>query len=164
MLIEQTLGNVLTRAAAEPIDWLDLSWSDCLQRAVRRQTRGGVMVRVLLPLGESLKHGDILIHGIPGESETIAVNVLPCPVLVATPRTPRQWAELCYELGNLHAPVQIDSDRLITLCDGPVEAALHRLEIPVSMQTLRFEPFVSTTGQVAISDAFALNRRAATGQ
>lgn len=164
MLIEQVVGNLLTQDISEPIDWLDLTWSECAQRAVRRPTRGGVMVRVLLPLGQSLRHGDILIRGKSGQSSTIVVNLIPCPVLVITPRDLQVWAQVAYELGSLHVPVQLDGEKLVTLCDGPIEGLLERLEVPFLMQTLRFEPSLTSQGQITVSDAFALNRRSTNGQ
>ena len=63
MLIESPQGNILTDPAGEPIDWLDLSWQECRQRALRKRTRGGRDVRLLLRLGVMLRHGDILRRG-----------------------------------------------------------------------------------------------------
>src|SRR4051812_36396562 len=85
------------------IDWLDLSWFDCTQRALRKRTRAGLDVRVLLPAGQTLRHGDVLQRD---ETTLIAVNLLPANVLVASPAGIGAMGRIAVELGNLHVPVE----------------------------------------------------------
>lgn len=160
MLVEGPIGNVHTDSPAGPIDWIDLTWSQCHQRALRKHTRGGRPVRLLLGLGVSLRHGDILDRGEP----VVAVNLLPEDVIVATPATASACGELCYELGSLHAPVQLDGHDVLTICDGPVEGLLQRLGIAYQIASRRFEPTLLPTGQVVISEMLSVNRRPASEQ
>ncbi len=105
MLCERVLGNLdLEPEPSAAIDWLDLSWFDCAQRALRRQSRAGTSIRILLDIGQQLRHGDILHRDASG---IIAVNLIPADVLVARPRSLREMGQLAVEVGNLHQPVQI---------------------------------------------------------
>ena len=54
MLCDQVLGNLDTEACdPQSIDWLDLTWRDCTRRALKKQTRSGIEVRILLPIGQT---------------------------------------------------------------------------------------------------------------
>jgi urease accessory protein len=91
-------------------------------------------------------------------SAPIAVHILPCPVVVARPRNPIEWAKLAYELGNLHVPIELLPDRLVTICDGPVEAALHRVGVPFETEMRRFEPLRGSGMEITLADGFTINR------
>jgi urease accessory protein len=143
MLIEAPLDNL--GPAVDPdaddrrIDWLDLTWAQALQRAIRQTTRGGEKVRILTRLGVRLRHGDVLRRA-TDDAPAVAINIRPCQLLFARPGSSRDLASLCYELGNLHVPLQIDNSRVMTISDGPVEAVLVKLGIPYETGVARFEP------------------------
>src|SRR5262245_48201256 len=95
MLIETPIGNIFADDSTlvwEKIDWLDLTWQECLRRAIDKPTRGGVQVRILLRLGTTLRHGDVLYCNSESAGAPIAVHILPCPVVVVRPRNPIEWA------------------------------------------------------------------------
>src|SRR5258706_2733967 len=103
MLCERVLGNLdLEPEPSAAIDWLDLSWFDCAQRALRRQSRRGMSIRVLLSIGQHLRHRDILVRNAPA---VMAVNLVPADVLVARPRSLCEMGQLAVEFGNLHLPL-----------------------------------------------------------
>lgn len=139
MLCDSVLGNVADgpQDATASTDWIDLHWHELDRRALVRQSRGEVSVRILLSPGIRLRHGDILWAQ---AKQLIAVNLLPTEVWVAHPRTLREMGALALEMGNLHAPVQLCEDELLAIPDGPVEAALARLRIPHELAVRRFTP------------------------
>jgi urease accessory protein len=143
VLIERVLGNVFDApggASASVGDVLPLSWETCLRRACGLGRRGGRDVRALLPPGVRVRHGDVLLRS-PDGAALLAVEVEPCELLLARPPSAAEMATLAYELGNLHAPVQILGDReLLTIPDGPVEALLCDLAVPFQIVIRRFEP------------------------
>jgi urease accessory protein UreE len=138
MLCEQVLGNLEEESTLRgEIDFVDLTWFDCVQRALSRTTRGGTRIRVLLGIGQHLRHNDILVrtrHGV------IAVNQLRSDVLVALPRSIEEMGELAVEFGNLHHPVQIYGAQLIALNDGPTRAVLSRHQVPHTLESRHFTP------------------------
>jgi urease accessory protein UreE len=100
-------------------------------------TRGGRPVRILLPLGAGLRHGDVLADD---GACLVVVHVEPADVLVVRPRTPAELARVALEIGNLHAPVAVDGDELLVIPDGPIEAVLGELGVPHERQARRFIP------------------------
>src|SRR4051794_33184135 len=107
MFCDAILGNLDTAEVnLSEVDWLDLSWRECSRRALRKLTRSGVEVKLLLPIGQTPRHRDILHHD---SVLLIAVNLIPTQVLVVQPQDIPKMGQLALELGNQHAPVQIAS-------------------------------------------------------
>jgi urease accessory protein UreE len=91
----------------------------------------------------------------------IAVNILECPLVIAQPRSLREWTSLAYELGDLHIPMQVKSDQIISVDDGPVLGVLDRLRVPYRTEVGRFEPTHGTSSSVVpISESFRMIRSA----
>jgi urease accessory protein UreE len=163
MLVERPLENLadIVEAAPtlldRPIDFVDLSWSQCEQRALRVRTRAGRELRILLRLGLNLKHGDVLQKN---SDAVVVVSVLPCEVIVATPTSASQLAAVAFELGNLHTPVQIveDAQHVITIGDGPAQGVCEKLGVPYVIETRRFEPTLRGVAHTIVGAAedFAL--------
>jgi urease accessory protein len=139
MLIEQILGNLGPLPPRDDVDWLDLTWFDCAQRALKKRTRSGRNANLLLPVGSRLRHLDILSF-----SPLVAVNVLPTDVLVASFSDCESLARVALELGNLHVPVEVDGAKLILLPDGPTFAVLERYGIPNVQECRRFNPEIAS--------------------
>jgi urease accessory protein UreE len=151
MLVERVLGNLEADAAPAgvTIDWLDLTWSQCIGRALRGTTRGGRMIRVLLPVGfRGLRHGDILYMGV--EKDWAAVHVLPTSVLVAPLSDPVLAARVALELGNLHVPVEIGSVQITVLPDSPTEAVFRRYGVTARPELRRFQPDPCSTRAIPL--------------
>lgn len=154
MLVEAPLGNISNLSSELPFDWLDLAWEECFRRAVRKQTRSGRLIRTLLKLGTILRYGDVLIQDSQG---VVAVNVVPCEVVVVEPKNTSEMASLAYKLGDLHVPMEISETEIITPCDGPIQAAFHELSVEYRTETRRFQPTLrSTTVQMTLATDFEL--------
>lgn len=119
------------------LDWLDVAWDECHRRALVKTSRRGVAVRLLLRLGTTLRHHDVVADA---PDRLLVVNVLPIEALVVRPRSVREAAVVAVEWGNLHVPVQVADDAVVTLSDGPAEAALAKHGIPSTVERRRFEP------------------------
>jgi len=136
MLLECVLSPLTTDE--EPrADWLDLTWFDCTQRVLRKRTRSGELLRILLPVGVSLRQGDVLVRS---AERVVAVHQIVSEVLVARPMDGGALARLALDLGNLHLPVQVAGSSLIVLDDGPTRAALERHGVEFVTESRRFEP------------------------
>jgi len=156
MLIERPLHNLRDSLVDESeIDWLDLTWIQCGRRALQKQTRGDREVRLLLRIGITLRHGDLLARE---EGVSIVVNVLPCELLVASPKNSQELISVAFKLGDLHVPIQLIDDQILTPADGPSEAALHELGVAFEIQHRRFEPSLRSAAQITFSDNLELNR------
>jgi urease accessory protein len=118
------------------IDYVDLAWNEC-DRLLKRCTRGGQPIRVLLSEGQRLRDGDVLWED---ESNLVAVNVLPAEVIIAGPARALEMTLLALELGNLHWPTQIAGDQIIFPEHATAIRVLEKLRIPWSRELRRFEP------------------------
>lgn len=146
MFCERVIGNLDADPLDESeIDWLDLDWRQCARRALRAVTRSGIELKLVLPIGQPPRHRDILFRDL---KRAIAVNLIPTQVLVARPKNIAAMGQLALELGNLHLPVEIASEELITVPDGPTEGISKRLKIDYSIETRRFKPMSCMTGVV----------------
>jgi urease accessory protein len=142
MLVERILGNVEADAYAfssppRMRDELEIRWWELDRRALRKTTRCGWPVRVLLPLGQALTDGDVLFD----DGKTLVVlSVAPAEVLVVRPRDTTEMGIVALVVGNLHAPAEVIGGQILIVPDGPVEAALHELGVVFERQVCRFRP------------------------
>lgn len=155
MLIEAPIGNIFAHDTQlhipEAIDWLDLTWEDCRRRALVMTTRGGQEIRILLRLGQRLRHGDLLDRSTP----PTVVHVVPCPLIVVRPANSMEWAMLAYELGNMHFPMELTPKAIIAPpMDGQVEIILNRLKLPYETEVRRFEPMADGLLPIPLAQGF----------
>jgi urease accessory protein len=122
MLIQQKLGNInAIDINNRIIDWLQLEWYEAGKRILRRHTRAGHDIALkFLDKNPALTQGDVLYEN---EAFIIAVDILPCDVLVFQPANSFELASVCYEIGNKHLPLFFDKDELLV----PFEMPLFRL-------------------------------------
>lgn len=118
------------------VDYVDIQW-DQRRSTLKARSRGGEEVRVLLPRGQTLGHGDVLFED---EARALVINVLPCELIVVSSQNPRLMAELALELGNLHWPTQVTEMELIFLESDESLAAAQRIGLEISRQVRRFDP------------------------
>ena len=142
MLCERILGNVEADAFAfssppRQRDELEIRWWELDRRALRKTTRSGRHVRVLLPLGQALADGDVLFDD---GAVLIVLRVAPAEVLVVRPRDATEMGIVALVIGNLHAPAEVIGWQILIAPDGPVEAALRELGVPFERQVRRFRP------------------------
>jgi urease accessory protein len=122
--------------ASRAVDYIDIAW-DQRRSTLKARSRGGEEVRVLLPRGQALRHGDVLEED---DARAIVINVLPCELIVARSKQPRLLAELALELGNLHWPTQVTDDAILFMEEQAALAAATRLGLVLTRENRRFEP------------------------
>jgi urease accessory protein len=157
MVCERILGNIADAAGApgiREIDYIDLHWFDCSRRALRRTSRGGRRIAILLPPGRCLRHGDILIDR---PEVRIAAEIIPSEVLVIRPQSSEGLALLAFELGNLHVPAEILDDEIRVAPDGPVSEVVERLRMRSELRICRFQPLFTAAG-VTLSPSLQIIR------
>jgi urease accessory protein UreE len=140
MWCERVLRNAAGETPAQwerrDVDFVDLAWDECLH-VLKKRSRNGKEVRVLLPPDQRLQHGDVLYED---DACALLVNVLACDVVVARPESPRDAAALALELGNLHVPTQITDDEILFLEDESALEALAKSRVRWQREQRRFEP------------------------
>ncbi len=124
---------------------MDVEWTECA-RVLKKQTRGGEPVRVMLPRGQTLRHGDVIFED---ADRVVIIQVRPCEAIVASVAGAREMARLALELGNLHQPAQLSDGEIVFIEDGPPMEVLERLGIPWRKEVRRFEPTPVLSAPVA---------------
>src|SRR3954467_5996764 len=76
------------------LDWLDLAWGQCHRRALQSTTRRGRAVRLLLRVGTTLRHGDVLADT---PECLLVVQVALIETLVVRPRAMHEAAAVAME-------------------------------------------------------------------
>lgn len=156
MLCEQVLGNICDLPPGKRHDPVLLAWHECGNRSLRRRSREGREVVILLPPGQVLEHGDVLFED---DVLRVVVELIPCQVLVACAQDLQQMGRLAFELGNLHVAAQIAGTEILVQPDGPVEEVLHRLGVPYSVEIRRFTPYAAATVPVRLAERFEVVRQ-----
>lgn len=151
MLIEKTIGVLHEPAFADKsVDYVDIEWHEAFKRLHRKTSSQGREIAMRFS-------DDILVHGlnqddvlaVDGDS-VIAVNMLPCPILVIETKYHHQIAKACYEIGNKHAPLFFgeNSGEFITPYDKTIEVLMHKLHIETRTESakLNFKMSISSGG------------------
>jgi urease accessory protein len=122
MLIQKKTGNLITiNINNRLIDWLKMEWYETSKRILRKQTQSGNDVALkFLDNNPALTQGDVLYED---DTIIIAVDILPCEVLVIKPGNLFEMASVCYEIGNKHLPLFFEKEELLV----PFEMPLFRL-------------------------------------
>lgn len=108
------------------------------QRSRLRTTlSSGEEVGLNLERGYILRGGDLLLAD---DGRVIEIIAAPETVSVATSNDPLQLARAAYHLGNRHVSVQIGAGWLRYLHDHVLDDMVRGLGLPVTTDTLPFEP------------------------
>ena len=119
MLIQQKTGNLNAIIVNNRhVDWLPLEWYETSKRIQRKQTLAGNEVALkFLDKDPTLVQGDVLYED---NTFIIAVDILPCDVLVIKPAGLFEMASVCYEIGNKHLPLFFEKNEVLVPFDMPL--------------------------------------------
>lgn len=122
MLVQQKLGHISSfDTGHRMVDWLDLAWHETSKRILRKRTRSGTEVSWKFLNGDpAWTAGDVLYED---DEKLVAIDILPCDVIVVRPRSAFELASACYEIGNKHLPLFFENEELLV----PFEQPLYRL-------------------------------------
>jgi urease accessory protein UreE len=163
MICDRILGNI----ESDPATWagvardiVEFTWFECFRRGVKKRTTSGQTIRLLPPLGTTVRHGDVIAHDEAG-GIVVVVNVTPCELLSAQPSDLPTMGVIAAELGNLHIPLELLPDgTLLALPDGPAEGVLRRHGVRYERVATRFSPLrASVPEEFRLADDFKLTRR-----
>jgi urease accessory protein len=121
MLIQEKIGRLASfNVEGRRIDLLEVEWYETGKRIMRKHTRGGLEVSLrFLRESPALAEGDVLYAD---ERVVVAVEIIPCAVLVIPMESVSVVASVCYEIGNRHLPLYIEEGVLL----APFEEPLYR--------------------------------------
>lgn len=119
MIVKEVVGNInLVDVENRVIDILPMQWFETTKRIQRKNTLGGTEVAIkFLKEGQRLQQGDIVYMD---DKSLIAVDVLPCDVIVVVPASLAEMGAVCYEIGNKHLPVFIQNNEVLLPFEQPI--------------------------------------------
>ena len=119
MLIEKTLGNWSKISTLNlKIDRLELEWFETTKRILRKISTNGQDIAIRRPNNAlPFADGDILFQS---ETDILIIDILPCEIIVLEPQTMSEMGALCYEIGNRHAPIFVQSNQILLPFDEPM--------------------------------------------
>ena len=157
MWSEQVIENIAPLLDAGPtesereIDFLDVPWNQC-DRFVRKCTRSGRFIRVVLPPDERLMHGDVVFQD---GARRVVVYVPKSDVMVARPRGIREMGLVALHLGDLHTPACITENEVVFIGNEPAMEVVQTLGVACRREVRRFQPAFSKTGGAGALAHFA---------
>jgi urease accessory protein len=122
MVIQQKTGTIHSiNLNNRHIDWLRLEWYETSKRVLRKRTQSGKEI-ILKFLNENpaFTQSDVLHED---ATTIIAIDIIPCEVLVILPVSMFEMASVCYEIGNKHLPLFFENNEVLV----PFEMPLYRL-------------------------------------
>ena len=158
MLCTEIMGNIAERVdAGDPrVDLVSLSWQQALQRAFRARSKGGVELRICVPAGRLLRHGDVLVED---KERIIALESLPGEMLVIRGEDRGALLQAAYLLGDEHLPVEIGEGEVVTPDDPATQSFLRQHGIDWVQEVRRFTPIATPTlAGVGVSSGFEVKR------
>ena len=119
MIVKEKIGNINASAQlTKAVDWLPLEWHETGKRIMHKKTNSGAGIVIkFLSEAQQLTQGDILFEN---DERIIAVEIIPCDVIIVEPATMHEMASVCYEIGNKHLPLFYENEALLIPFDLPL--------------------------------------------
>jgi urease accessory protein len=126
--------------AAQPALHVSLTAEERRRSRLTTTTSDGHAVRLQLPRGTVLRHGDLLAAS--GSPTPVRIVAAPEPVLTVRAANPHDLLKAAYHLGNRHIPLEVGPDYLRLTPDPVLAHMLEHLGVACTMETTPFEPEV----------------------
>lgn len=124
-------------ADVESLHPLSLSIDDRVKSRFLTQLANGTEVRLFLPRGRILRHGDVLESEF---GERVRVEAAAEPVSTVYCQDLHLLARVAYHLGNRHVPLQISPEWVRYQTDHVLDAMVEGLGAKVTAESAPFEP------------------------
>ena len=140
MIVVDEIRGKISGEETRRVERVALGWVDRLRSRQRVTSDCGTEIGIALPTGQALHEDDILYED--GE-RVIAVATFAEDVLALYPGTPVDLGRIAYQVGNRHAPVMMENDRVLTPYDIVLEAYFRKMGVRCERTT---EPFTHDFG------------------
>ncbi|MED5579268.1 MAG: urease accessory protein UreE [Nitrospinota bacterium] len=123
MQIIETISGHLTKGETRDIHKVALGWEDRTKSRQKVKTEQGEEFAIALSTGQTLNIGDILLED---KGRVVVIDSIKEDVLVVYASSPEEMAKIAFQIGNRHAPIQIEKDRILTPYDRLMEDFLKK--------------------------------------
>lgn len=136
MLIQTKIGSL---ADFDPqnreVDVLELEYYETTKRILHKATRNNRFIDTkFLQEQHQLNEGDVLFID---NDLMIVVEIVACECIVIQPQSTKEWAAVCYEIGNKHAPLYFEEEQLAIPFEIPLYNQLQWMGFKVNRKQLK---------------------------
>lgn len=126
-----------TPLGSRRVERVVLTSGELAKHRQRVRTDAGREIGISLPHGATLKDGDVL-H--VDAEVAIVIEQAQEDLLRIHPRTPEEFGQMGYQVGNLHRAAMIDHHGIAVLYDKAIEAVARRFHVPCERVPGKFRP------------------------
>lgn len=136
MIIEKVIGNLKRDAEMFPInqkrmDAVVLDWFECDKKILRKQTTSGMEIGIRLKGDGHLHDQDVLYED---DEKIIVVEVRPVKAITFYSDDVNEMVQFAYLIGNRHAPLFYENQKLAIPFDKPMEAMLEDKSFAIEVE------------------------------
>ncbi|HVJ48930.1 urease accessory protein UreE [Desulfitobacterium sp.] len=143
MIINQVIGKLTELEHDHPhekgaltVEQVFLSWDELQKRILRKTTDVGRDIGIQLESGH-LHPGDILYRE---DNHVIVVSVKEEAVLIVPVKNMKEMGLAAHAIGNMHAPIEVKSDSLITPYNPVLVEQLSKMGLSPVKEDRAFAP------------------------
>ena len=136
MLIQTKIGSITDfNIEQREVDVLPIEYFETNKRILHKATRNNRIVDTkFLQEQHQLQEGDVLFID---NDLIIVVEIVACDCIVIQPQSTKQWAAICYEIGNKHAPLYFEEEQLAIPFEIPLYNQLQWMGFSVTRKNLK---------------------------
>ncbi len=136
MVVETILGNVEEIESKKASVNVAFEWFELEKKRIAKTAEDGTEFGICV--GEMLKEGDILAET---EEKVYICKVVPTRLIKVSVATMQEMGRLCFELGNRHLSLKIETDSVSVPYDHPTFEYLRKLGFDANDITDAFTSF-----------------------
>lgn len=126
MIVVRKLLGKLASNETRPVETVPMGWEARLRSRQRVRTSRGAELGISLPTGQAMHEGDVLYED---DQRVVVVATVPEDVLVLYPESRVEMGRVAFQVGNRHAPVQVEERRILTPYDHVLEEYFRNLGV-----------------------------------
>lgn len=137
MITEKVYGNLRQAKICKSVDYVLIDWFERDKKVLRKPTASGEEIGIRIE--SALNDGDIIYED---EDRIIAVEIMPCDLILIYIDSMLEMGRLCFELGNRHLALAISNDTVKCPFDQPTFEYLGKLGFKVTKVCEKFEGYI----------------------
>lgn len=142
MIVDKIIGNLKEiDVTGKKIEFVPVDWYDQDKKILKKKLDSGEEIGIRI--SGHLHDKDILFQD---QERVIAIDILPCDMIVVSISDILEMGRVCFELGNRHLPLEIEENCVKLVYDKPTFEYLEKLKFDVQRQQGKFTHYMTCKG------------------